>query len=193
MRRGLGALRRRSFRVFALASSARQGIMKVGNLWFPCALGRTGCRALKREGDGATPIGRWRMDGVLYRSDRVRRPRTALPVRRIGASDGWCDAAGDRNYNRPVHHPYPASAERLWRQDGLYDVVVVLAYNARPRVKGRGSAIFMHVAGPGYAPTEGCIALACGHLLRLIAYIGPAASVVVGPHQKSARSVRFGR
>ena len=87
-----------------------------------------------------------------------------LPARAIRPDDGWCDASADRNYNRPVRHPYSASAERLWRSDGLYDLVVVLAYNERPRVRGRGSAIFMHVARPGYAPTEGCIALARAHL-----------------------------
>jgi L,D-peptidoglycan transpeptidase YkuD (ErfK/YbiS/YcfS/YnhG family) len=89
-------------------------------------------------------------------------------VRAIRERDGWCDASADRNYNRPVRHPYPASAERLWRADGLYDIVVVLDCNDRPRVRGRGSAIFMHVAKPGYAPTEGCIALAQAHLLRLL-------------------------
>jgi L,D-peptidoglycan transpeptidase YkuD (ErfK/YbiS/YcfS/YnhG family) len=120
------------------------------------------------------------MGCVLYRSDRVRRPLTALPVRAIDKRDGWCDAAGDRNYNRPVRHPYAASAERLWRRDGLYDIIVVLAYNSRPRIKGRGSAIFLHVARPGYAPTEGCVALARPHLLRLIERAGPGAGVVVG-------------
>ncbi len=119
------------------------------------------------------------MRAVLYRPDRVRRPRTRLPVRPIRPHDGWCDAPADRNYNRPVRHPYPASAERLWRADGLYDVVVVLGYNDRPRVRGRGSAIFMHVARPGYAPTEGCIALARPHLLRLLERLGPRSAVAV--------------
>jgi L,D-peptidoglycan transpeptidase YkuD (ErfK/YbiS/YcfS/YnhG family) len=110
---------------------------------------------------------------VLYRADRVQRPRTRLPVRRIGPRDGWCDAPGDRNYNRPVLHPYPVSAERLWRDDGLYDIVVVLDYNLRPRLRGRGSAVFMHVARPGYRPTEGCIALRQDHLRLLLARLAP--------------------
>ncbi len=88
-------------------------------------------------------------------------------------SDGWCDAPTDRNYNRPVDHPYPASAERLWRDDGLYDVVVVMGYNDHPRIAGRGSAVFMHVGAPGLTPTEGCIALARPHLLRLLRAIAP--------------------
>lgn len=173
-----GALRRVAA-VSMLSAGASRGRLKLGSLTFPCALGRAGCRARKREGDGATPIGRWSMREVLYRPDRVRRPRTQLPVRAIRARDGWCDASADHNYNRPVRHPYPASAERLWRSDELYDVVVVLGYNDRPRARGRGSAIFMHVARPGYAPTEGCIALARGHLLRLLERLGPRSAVAV--------------
>src|SRR5262249_10188660 len=115
-----------------------------------------------------------------YRADRVRRPQTAVAVRPMRHNDGWCDEVGDRNYNRPVRHPYPASAERLWRRDELYDLLIVLAYNERPRVQGRGSAIFMHLAGPGYAPTVGCIALRREHLLRLLARL-PSRSVVHVP------------
>jgi L,D-peptidoglycan transpeptidase YkuD (ErfK/YbiS/YcfS/YnhG family) len=133
------------------------------------------------------------MRGVLYRRDRVRRPRTQLPARAIRPHDGWCDASADRNYNRPVRHPYPTSAERLWRADALYDVVVVLGYNDYPRLRGRGSAIFMHVARPGYAPTEGCVALSRPHLLRLLERLGPRPAVAVAATQKSARSFRFGR
>ena len=157
-------------------------MLALGGMRFPCALGRTGCRVRKREGDGATPVGLWRLRVVLYRPDRVQRPRTHLPVQAIRPCDGWCDAPADRNYNRPVRHPYPASAERLWRTDGLYDIVVVLDYNDRPRVRGRGSAIFMHVAKPGYAPTEGCIALARPYLSRLLERMGSRAALAVrGP------------
>jgi L,D-peptidoglycan transpeptidase YkuD (ErfK/YbiS/YcfS/YnhG family) len=134
----------------------------------------------KREGDGATPSGVWRLTQVLYRADRVQRPRTGLPVRPLKVDDGWCDAVGDRNYNRAVRHPYAASAERLWREDALYDVIVVLDHNQRPRVQGAGSAIFMHVARPGYRPTEGCIALARHHLLMVLANAGPETQVIVG-------------
>jgi L,D-peptidoglycan transpeptidase YkuD (ErfK/YbiS/YcfS/YnhG family) len=176
-----------------LSAGASRGRLTLGGLTLPCALGRAGCRARKREGDGATPVGLWRMREVLYRPDRVRRPRTHLPVRAIRPRDGWCDASADRNYNRPVRHPYAASAERLWRQDELYDVVVVLGYNDSPRVRGRGSAIFMHVAKPGYTPTEGCIALARPLLLRLLARLGPRSAVAVRAHKKNAQSFRFGR
>lgn len=171
--------RPRTVVVAGLSPAATRGMTRLGGLAFACALGRSGRRVRKREGDGATPIGSWRLLGVLYRADRVRRPVTALPVRPIAPVDGWCDAPGDRNYNRYVRHPYPASAERLWRDDSLYDVVVVLSHNRRPRVQGAGSAVFMHVAQSGYAPTAGCIALKRTHLLRLLARLGPGARLCI--------------
>jgi L,D-peptidoglycan transpeptidase YkuD (ErfK/YbiS/YcfS/YnhG family) len=167
--------------VVALSAAARRGWLYLGPLRFPCALGRGGSRVRKREGDGATPIGCWPIEEILFRSDRLARPRTMLPVQRIRRMDGWCDAPGDRNYNRPVRHPYPASAERLWREDGLYDVVVVLGHNQRPRLRGWGSAIFMHVARPGSLPTEGCIALERSHLLRVLERLGRGSAVQVLP------------
>jgi L,D-peptidoglycan transpeptidase YkuD (ErfK/YbiS/YcfS/YnhG family) len=132
---------------------------------------------LKREGDGASPIGRFALLSAYYRADKRLRPRTALPLRTTRASDGWCDAPADRNYNRPVQHPYPASAERMWRKDGLYDVVIVLAYNDRPRIAGRGSAVFLHVAKADLSPTEGCVALRRADLLRLLPRLGRKAQL----------------
>ena len=160
---------RQGLQVVARTRSGTRGLLFMGPHAIPCALGRGGRSARKREGDGATPSGTWRLLRVLYRADRTPRPRTALPVRPLKVDDGWCDAVGDRNYNRLVRHPYPASAERLWRADALYDVVVVLDHNQQPRVQGAGSAIFMHVASPGYRPTEGCVALARHHLLLVLA------------------------
>lgn len=176
---GLAPSRRRLASVRVISPRAARGTLQFAGLQLPCALGRSGCRVRKREGDGAAPVGQWRLLQVLYRPDRVQRPRTPLPVRAIREHDGWCDAPADRNYNRPVRLPYPAGAERLWREDDLYDVVVVLAYNVRPRARGRGSAIFLHVAKPGHAPTEGCIALARAHLLRLLAHLGTRTAIGV--------------
>lgn len=155
-------------------------MVAVGSHRFPCALGRSGSRAVKREGDGATPLGRFALDRVFYRADHVRRPRTGLGLSPLRERDGWCDAPGDRNYNRLVRHPYPASAECMWREDGLYDLVVVLSYNERPRIKGRGSAIFMHVARAGFRPTEGCIALRRDDLVKLLALVRRGSRVRIG-------------
>jgi len=157
------------FTVLSLSAGATQGWICGGGVSFRCALGRSGRRTGKREGDGATPVGAWPVRCVHYRPDRVRRPAAGVPVRAIRPGDGWCDAASDRNYNRRVRHPYPASAEEMWRTDALYDIVVELGCNDRPRARGRGSAIFIHVAHLHYTPTAGCIALARGDLLHLAA------------------------
>lgn len=169
----------RLFTVRSLRASASLGLLVCGNLVLRCALGRTGRRAVKREGDGATPLGVLPLLAVLYRADRMRRPRTALPVRSLRPLDGWCDDPADRNYNRFVRHPYPARAERLWREDGLYDLIAVLGANARPRIRGRGSAIFLHAASPGLAPTGGCVALRRNELEKLLAISGKRAAAKI--------------
>lgn len=166
--------------VSSLARSSRIGWLTAGALRIRCALGRSGRLASKREGDGGTPEGRFRLIAVYWRPDRVRRPTAGCRVLPIRRDLGWCDAAGDRNYNRAVRLPYPASAEQMWRDDRLYDVVVVLDHNHRPRQRGRGSAIFMHVARDGLGATEGCIALRYGDLVRLLAVLDRGAELVVG-------------
>jgi L,D-peptidoglycan transpeptidase YkuD (ErfK/YbiS/YcfS/YnhG family) len=145
------------------------------------ALGRGGIRALKREGDGGTPLGRFPVREVLYRADRMPRPRTLLPLRAIRDGDGWCEDPADRNYNRLVKLSPRSDADRLKREDHLYDLVLVLGYNDRPRVRGRGSAIFMHLARLGYAPTAGCIALSRHDLLMLLSQLRADSRIVVLP------------
>lgn len=163
-----------------LNRSARHGYAERGFHRLGCALGRSGISVRKREGDGATPAGQYKLLRVLYRSDRVRRPGTSLTVMRIEPDDGWCDGSGDRNYNRPVKLPYPASAERMWREDHLYDIVVILDHNRWPRVRNLGSAIFLHVARPGYQPTEGCIAFRENDLRRLLARVRRGTRIRIG-------------
>jgi L,D-peptidoglycan transpeptidase YkuD (ErfK/YbiS/YcfS/YnhG family) len=148
---------------------------------FRCALGYGGVRSDKREGDGATPAGTWPMREVLFRPDRIGAVATALPHRALLQQDGWCDDPADPNYNRPVPLPYPAHCEHLWLEDHVYDVILPLGYNDDPVVAGRGSAIFLHVARPDFAPTAGCVALALADLLAVMAAAGPGARVRVVP------------
>ncbi len=138
-----------------------------------CALGRGGVGPGKREGDGKTPAGRLPLRRVHYRPDRLDAPATALPVRALGERDGWCDDPGDAAYNTLIRLPHGARHEKLWRQDHLYDVIVELAYNHDPVIRDYGSAIFLHVAKPDYAPTEGCVAIALEDLLVLLGGCGP--------------------
>jgi L,D-peptidoglycan transpeptidase YkuD (ErfK/YbiS/YcfS/YnhG family) len=157
------------------------GTARWGGLRMRCALGRSGVTREKREGDGATPVGRWLMRELLFRPDRVLRPRTGLAARPDARHDRRCDAREDARYNRPVRHPHGASAEHLWRADRLYDLVVPLGYNDAPPIAGRGSAIFLHVAGRLYAPTAGCVALARSDLLAVVASADRRSRVIVLP------------
>jgi L,D-peptidoglycan transpeptidase YkuD (ErfK/YbiS/YcfS/YnhG family) len=147
--------------------------------WFRCVTGRGGIVDDKCEGDGGTPRGCWPLRSVLFRPDRLTPPQCGLPVLPLFAWDGWCDAPDDARYNCQVALPYPASHERLWRTDALYDVIVVLGYNDAPVVPGRGSAIFMHVARPDHAPTEGCVALALPDLLTVLETCGADEMVAI--------------
>lgn len=144
-----------------------------------CALGRSGVATEKREGDGATPLGCFPLREVRYRADRLEPPVTSLPLSPIRPEDGWCDDPADPLYNRPVPLPYPARHERLWREDSLYDVVVVLGYNDDPVTPGLGSAIFLHIARGAYEATEGCVALTRADLLEILRDCDPRARLCV--------------
>ena len=142
------------------AQVASDGLWRMANTVLRASLGRGGVHSQeKREGDGATPAGVLPLRRVLYRADRVQRPRASVSVTPLAPHDGWCDDPASADYNRAVHLPHPARCETLWREDGLYDVIAVLGWNDSPPVPGRGSAIFLHVASPNGGPTEGCVAL----------------------------------
>jgi len=157
-----------------------RGWLTAGPLALPVALGRSGIRANKREGDGATPRGRFRLVRLWWRGDRLPRPRTGLPVRIIRPDDGWCEDPRDRRYNRPVHVPDDSTADRLTRADRLYDLIIELDHNTCPRIAGRGSAVFIHVARPYFAPTAGCVALTLPALRRLVERLGPETIIDIG-------------
>ena len=166
-------------RVFRSPLDHRRGRLQAGNLVIPCALGRSGTSHAKREGDGASPVGRFKLLQAFYRADHGPRPRTGLRLRPIRPSDGWSDDARDRRLNRLVPLPCPTSHEKLSRDDGLYDLVSDIAWNRRPIVKGRGSAIFLHLARPGFLPTEGCVAVDPRMIRRLLERIGPRTQIEI--------------
>ncbi len=151
----------------------------AGDLRFPCSLGRSGRSHLKREGDGATPVGAWLLRRVFYRVGRLLPPRSLVTPRPIRRDDGWCEAVGDRNYNRPVRMPYAGSHETMARADGLYDIVVELSHNERPRVQGLGSAVFFHLRRDDGGPTAGCIAVSLRDMLLILARCGRNTRIVV--------------
>ena len=154
-------------------------LLTAGPLAWPVALGRGGILANKREGDGATPRGTFRALRLWWRADRNPRPATALPVRPIGANDAWCEDPADRRYNRPFRRSAAEPGDRLWREDHLYDFIIEIDHNTRPRVAGRGSAVFVHVARPNRSPTAGCVALRTDDLQRLVAQLGPKTRIAI--------------
>ncbi|HXW42993.1 MAG TPA: L,D-transpeptidase family protein [Xanthobacteraceae bacterium] len=167
-------MRRISLRTISVSrrpSRRSQGWLRAGSLVVPVALGRAGVKADKREGDGGTPRGRFHPVRVWWRADLLRRPRTLLPARRIGRADAWCEDPGDRRYNQSFRRSANEPGDRLWRDDRLYDVILELDHNTRPRAAGRGSAVFVHVARPGLAPTAGCVALRLNDLRALLGRI----------------------
>jgi L,D-peptidoglycan transpeptidase YkuD (ErfK/YbiS/YcfS/YnhG family) len=151
------------------------GRLRWNNRDIPCALGRGGVLEadLKREGDGATPLGDWLMRQVFWRPDRLEKPVTQLPVITLHPDVGWCDDPAHPAYNRQVALPFPASHEKLWREDRVYDLIVVLGYNDDPVIAGKGSAIFLHLAREDFSPTEGCVACARDDLLDLLRAANP--------------------
>ncbi|MFD2204900.1 L,D-transpeptidase family protein [Kiloniella antarctica] len=144
-----------------------------------CTIGKNGTIAAqnKIEGDGKTPIGKWAIQKVLYRADRISLTDRAvinqsLEIFPLSQRDGWCDEPEDPYYNQAVIIPYTSRFEYLWRdQENTYDLIAILNYNLDPIISGRGSAIFMHVAKPGLSPTEGCIALERNNLLELLSLV----------------------
>lgn len=147
---------------------------------FECAVGRNGTiPALdKKEGDGKTPIGIYSLVEVWYRPDRTSF-ETALPLHKITGNDGWCDAPDDKNYNKPVKLPYPASHEVLYRTAHVYDIFAVINYNYPHPVSGRGSAIFFHIAQDEFTPTAGCVALKQEDLKYVLKHFSPSANFII--------------
>jgi len=154
-----------------------KGWLRAGQLIWPVALGRGGILANKREGDGGTPRGTFRRVRLWWRADRYPRPASRLPVRRITPADAWCEERADRRYNRAIQVPVGTVGDRLCRDDHLYDFIVEIDHNTRPRVAGRGSAVFLHLARPGLAPTAGCVAMSKEKFWQLLKKIGPRTQI----------------
>jgi len=167
-------------RIRARAGNSRQGWLTAGGLTIPVALGRGGILANKREGDGGTPRGRFRLVRLWWRADRWPRPQTALPVRHIRPLDGWCEDPADRRYNQPIRLPKGSTADHLARADRLYDFIIELDQNTRPRIAGRGSAVFLHLARTNFLPTAGCVSMTKSSMLRLLRRMSPRTRIIIG-------------
>jgi L,D-peptidoglycan transpeptidase YkuD (ErfK/YbiS/YcfS/YnhG family) len=169
----------KTLRLRAAPAWRSRGLLAAGAAVFPVALGRGGIRANKREGDGATPRGRFRLLRLWWNPDRGPRPATRLPVRRIARDDAWCEDPADGRYNRPIKIAPDKAGDRLRREDHLYDLIIEIDHNTRPRMAWRGSAVFIHLARPGLGPTAGCVTLPGSRLRQLLRRVGPRTRLVI--------------
>lgn len=174
------SVRRRSIVVVRASPRGHsRAVVSVAGASFPAAIGRSGRTILKREGDGATPRSRMRIERGFYRGDHIGAPLTRLSLTRIAKNMGWCDSPSHPSYNRAVRLPFAASHERMMRGDGLYDVCLVMDWNRRCRRRNAGSAIFFHVARSDFGPTEGCVAISMPAMRRLLAVVRRETDVIV--------------
>ena len=162
------------------AGNSRRGLLTAGGRTIPVALGRGGIRANKREGDGGTPKGTFHPRKLWWRADRHPQPRTFLPVRAITPADAWCEDPNDRHYNRPVRLDRDSRGDRLKREDHLYDFIVEIDHNSSPRIAGRGSAVFLHLARDNFGPTAGCVSMTKSAMLHLLQRLGPDTRIEIG-------------
>ena len=149
----------------------KSGYLKYKNFKFRCALGKGGIKQKEREGDFITPKGKFKLIKIYYRSDRIKKINSTLKKIKIKKNMGWCDDVSSNYYNKQIKINKKISHEKLHRKDNVYDIIVVLNYNLNPIIKGKGSAIFLHVAKKNYNKTEGCIALKKNELLSLVSKI----------------------
>ncbi len=168
-----------SVRICKAAGNPSKGWLATGAHTLPVALGRGGIKANKFEGDGGTPRGIFHPVQLWWRSDRHPRPHTHLPTRAIRSSDAWSEDPADRHYNRAVTRAPDDGGDRLMRDDHLYDFIIEINHNARPRVAGRGSAVFLHLARESFSPTAGCVGLTRNAMLHLLARLGPQTKIVI--------------
>jgi L,D-peptidoglycan transpeptidase YkuD (ErfK/YbiS/YcfS/YnhG family) len=168
-----------AIRVKPAAGNPRRGWLTAGQLTIPVALGRGGILANKREGDGGTPRGSFRPRQLWWRGDRHSRPQTFLPARSIGDTDAWCEDPGDRHYNQWIRRG-EGEGDRLKRADQLYDFIIEIDHNTRPRIAGRGSAVFLHLARDNFGPTAGCVSMTKAAMLQLLRRLGPRTRIIIG-------------
>jgi L,D-peptidoglycan transpeptidase YkuD (ErfK/YbiS/YcfS/YnhG family) len=171
---------RDSIHVRAAAGNPCRGWLVAGPLAIPVALGRGGIIANKREGDGGTPKGTFRPTRLWWRADRHPRPSTFLPVRAIRGEDAWCEDPASRHYNRPTQVDREGGGDRLSRADHLYDFIIEIDHNTSPRITGRGSAVFLHLARANFSPTAGCISMTKSAMRHLLRQIGPETKIIIG-------------
>ena len=149
----------------------KNGYLEYKNLKFRCAIGKAGIQKKIKEGDNITPKGTYKILSIYYRHDRIKKIKCPIKKIKITKKIGWCDDLKSEYYNKQIKLPSKFSHETLYRKDNIYDIVCVINYNINPIIKGKGSAIFLHISKNKYQRTKGCIALKKNHLITLLSLI----------------------
>lgn len=157
----------------------KSGYLIYKNLKFKCALGKAGIKNKKIEGDNITPKGTYKIIKIFYRNDRIKKIISKFKLIKIKKNMGWCDDIKSKRYNRLLILPSKYTHEKLYRNDNLYDLILVLDYNMKPIIKNKGSAIFIHISSKNYANTKGCIALKKKHLIKIISQLTKNTKVLI--------------
>ena len=136
-----------------------------------CSIGKSGITGFKKEGDLATPKGVFKLGLLYYRRDRNKSLKSKLKKRSIMKNMGWCNDIRSKKYNQEIYFPFKYGAEKLYRKDKVYDIFFDIKYNHSPIVKGKGSAIFLHITNKKYRATKGCVAILKKDFLRILPLI----------------------
>ena len=149
----------------------KSGYLKYKKMEFPCALGKGGVKKKTKEGDNITPKGTFKIIRIYYRPDKIKKFKTLVKKIKIKKNMGWCDDPTSHFYNKQIKLPTNLRHEKLYRNDNLYDLIVVLNYNTDPIIKNKGSAIFLHIAKKNLNKTRGCVAIKKENLIYLLSKI----------------------
>jgi len=149
------------------------------NFKIKCAIGKNGVTKNKSEGDLKTPKGIFKLKKVFYRRDRIKYFKSPIKKYCIKRNIGWCDDPKSKYYNKEIKFPFNNSAEKFWRKDNIYDLIIIINYNLNPIIKNKGSAIFLHICKKNYSPTKGCVAISKKDMMNLIGNIKKYSKLII--------------
>jgi len=144
-----------------------------------CSIGKNGTTFLKKEGDLSTPKGFFKIGILYYRKDRIKLNKCKIRKKIIQKNMGWCDDIKSKKYNREIHFPFKYSAEKLHINKKNYDILINIKYNYSPVIKGKGSAIFLHLTNKKYKPTKGCIAILKKDFMKILPSINKNTKILI--------------
>ena len=159
---------------------SKKRFLIFGNYKLKCSIGKSGIKSNKKEGDLATPKGTFDLGSLYYRKDRIKKINFNFKKKIIKKNMGWCDDIKSKKYNSLIFFPFKFSAEKLFRNDRIYDLFLTIKYNSNPIIKGKGSAIFLHLENKNFKPTKGCVAILKKDFLKILPHIKKRTKISIG-------------